>query len=152
MAKTKKQNADGTPKTRQRSSARQGVRLNVWRTVSGSTAANASDLPQSAIPLAALDKIIAEADQIFIEQAAFRASKQLTSQRLQVLFDQGDKLTTVLKVLARQRYGNGNDKLVEFGIQPLRTRPKATVVTPTTPAPETGTPGSTPSTTLPGSK
>ena len=70
-----------------------------------------------------------------IDQAAFRAGKQVTSQRLVTLFEQGDKLATVLKVLVKQHYGNGNDKLVEFGIQPLRTRAKATVVPPTAPAP-----------------
>ena len=137
---SKKKNADGTPK-RQRS-ARLGDRRKVWRTVSGSVAANATDLPQAAIPLSALDKIIVEADQIFVDQAAFRAGKQVTSQRLVTLFEQGDKLATVLKVLVKQHYGNGSDKLVEFGIQPLRTRPKATVVPPTTPAP---TPSTTPS-------
>jgi hypothetical protein len=139
MAKKKKTNADGTPK-RQRS-ARQGDRTKTWRTVSGSVAANAAELPQAAIPVAALDKILAEVDQIFVDQAAFRASKQLTSQRLLTLLDQGDKLTTVLKVIAKQHYGNGSDKLVEFGIQPLRVRPKATVVPPTTPDP---TPAATP--------
>lgn len=145
-------NADGTPKTRQRS-ARQGVRLKIWRTVSSSVAANASDLPHAAVPLAALDKVITEADQILVEQAALQASKQLTSQRLQALFVQGDKLATVLKVIVKQHYGNGSDKLVEFGIQPLRARPKATVVPPTTPVPEPGTPAPSPAiTTLPGSK
>jgi hypothetical protein len=133
MAKKKKTNADGTPK-RQRS-ARQGDRTKTWRTVSGSVAANVAELPQAVIPLAALDKILVEVDQIFVDQAAFRASKQLTSQRLTTLLDQGDKLTTVLKVIARQHYGNGSDKLVEFGIQPLRVRPKATVEPPTPPAP-----------------
>lgn len=133
MAKKKTTNPDGTPK-RQRS-VRLGDRRKTWRTVSGSVAANAAELPQAAIPLAALDKILDEVDQIFVDQAAFRASKQLTSQRLATLFAQGDKLTTVLKVIAKQHYGNGSDKLVEFGIQPLRVRPKATVVPPTTPAP-----------------
>ena len=149
MAK-KKTNADGTPK-RQRS-VRLGDRRKTWTTVSGSVAANAADLPQAAIPLAALDKIIAEVDQIFIDQAAFRASKQVTSQRLLSLFEQGDKLATVLKVIVKQHYGNGSDKLVEFGVKPLRTRPKATVVPPTTPAPEAGTPAPIPSTTPPSSK
>ncbi|HSS78575.1 MAG TPA: hypothetical protein VLV54_17750 [Thermoanaerobaculia bacterium] len=149
---SKKKNEDGTPKTRQRSS-RKGVRLNIWRTVSGSVAANVTDLPQTAIILATLDKVIAETDQIFLDQAAFRASKQLTSQRLQVLFDQGDKLTTVLKFIVKQHYGNGNDKLVEFGVQPLRVRSKATVVPPAAPAPESGTPAPVlPATTLPSSK
>jgi hypothetical protein len=150
MAK-KKTNADGTPKKTRRS-ARQGDRRKTWTTVSGSVTANAADLPQAAIPLAALDKIISEADQIFVDQAAFRASKQVTSQRLLTLFDQGDKLATVLKVLVKQHYGNGSDKLVEFGIQPLRTRPKATVVPTPTPAPEIETPAPAPSTTPPSSK
>jgi len=144
---SKKKNADGTPK-RQRS-ARLGDRRKVWRTVSGSVAANATDLPQAAIPLSALDKIIVEADQIFVDQAAFRASKQVTSQRLLTLFEQGDKLATVLKVIVKQHYGNGNDKLVEFGIQPLRARAKATVVPPTTPAPAPETPAPVPSATTP---
>jgi len=148
---SKKKNADGTPKRLR--SARLGDRRKVWRTVSGSVAANVADLPQAVIPLAGLDKILAEADQIFVDQAAFRAGKQVTSQRLVTLFEQGDKLATVLKVLVKQHYGNGNDKLVEFGIQPLRTRPKATVVPPATPAPETGTPAPVlPAITLPSSK
>ncbi|HSS47361.1 MAG TPA: hypothetical protein VLX28_00310 [Thermoanaerobaculia bacterium] len=144
-----KNNTDVTPKKTRQRSARRGVRLNIWRMVSSSAAANAADLPQAAIPLVALDKIIAEADQIFVEQAAFRASKQLSSQRLLVLFDQGDKLTTVLKAIDKQHYGNRNDKLVEFGIQPFRSRPKATAVPPTTPAPEPGTPDPAPATTPP---
>ena len=111
-------------------------------------------MPQAAVPLAALDKVIDEVDQILVEQAALRAGKQLTTQRLQALFLQGDKLATVLKVIVKQHYGNGSDKLVELGVQPLRTRPKATVVPPPTiPAPEPGTPVPvSPATTLPGNK
>ncbi|MFY9823340.1 MAG: hypothetical protein WAM82_18305 [Thermoanaerobaculia bacterium] len=42
--------------------------------------------------------------------------------------------------------GIRNDKLVEFGVQPFRSRSKTT---PTTPAPEPGTPDPAPATTLP---
>ena len=125
-----KKNADGSRKTRQRAGRRQGQRVQSWRNVSASSAANASEVPQLAIPLALLERIIEETDRIFFDQAAFRASKQLASQRLKVLFDQGDKLTTVMKVIVKQHFGNGNDKLVEFGIQPLRSRPRPTVVPP----------------------
>src|SRR3954469_21754296 len=135
-----KKNADGTQKTRRRAGRRQGERVQVWRNVSVSSAANAAEVPQLAILLTSLEKVIDETDRIFIEQAAFRASKQLASQRLQVLFDQGDKLTTVMKVIVKQHYGNGNDKLVEFGIQPFRARPKPTVVPPAAPSPEIETP------------
>ena len=149
MAK-KKTNADGTPKRLR--SLRLGDRRKGWTTVSGSVTANAADLPHAAIPLAALDKIMVEVDQISVDQAAFRASKQVTSQRLLTLFEQGDKLSTVLKAIVKQHYGNGNDKLVEFGIQPLRTRSKPTVVPPMTPAPTPEKPTSIPSTTPPSSK
>ncbi|HEX4961485.1 MAG TPA: hypothetical protein VF173_11645 [Thermoanaerobaculia bacterium] len=40
---------------------------------------------------------------------------------------------------------------MEFGIQPLRPRAKATVVPPTIPAPEPGTPALAPSATAPSS-
>ena len=82
-----------------------------------------------------LVSVIEEVDKILAEQAVFQASKQITSRRLQALVNQGGKLTTVLKVIAKQRYGHGNDKLVEFGIQPLRSRPKPTVVPPAAPPP-----------------
>src|SRR3954468_19480562 len=121
MAK-KKTNADGTPK-RQRFD-RQGERFQLWRTTSTAAAANAADLPQAAIPLAALGAIIAEIDQILVDQDPFQAHKQLTSQRLKTLLSQGNKLTTLLKVIVRQHYGIGSDKLVGFGIKPLRTRNK----------------------------
>ncbi len=71
-----------------------------------------------------LQSVITEVDKVVTDQSAFQASKQMASQRLQALVDQGDKLTTVLKTIIRQHYGNGSDKLVEFGIQPLRARPK----------------------------
>jgi hypothetical protein len=135
----------GTPKARTRST-RQGDRFKVWRKVAVSAAANAADLPQAEITRGSLEKVITEVDKIVIDQGAYQASKQMASQRLQALLDQGDKLTTVLKTIIRQHYGSGSDKLVEFGIQPLRVRPKATVVPPAPPPPEVGAPGATPTT------
>ena len=148
MAKKKKVNADGTPKPSQLT-RRQGEQFKEWRQVAVATAANAFDLPGAAMQLAALQGVIGEVDKILAEQSVFQASKQITSKRLQTLVNQGGKLSTVLKAIAKQRYGHGNDKLVEFGIQPLRSRRKPTVVPPTAPPPEAGTPASTPATTTP---
>ncbi len=142
-----KKNADGTPK-RARTTRRQGEKYAVWRKAASSAAANAADLPQAELTRTSLDKVIVEVDQIVVDQGAFQAAKQLSSQRLQTLIDQGDKLTTVLKAIIKQHYGNGSDKLVEFGIQPLRTRPKPTVEPPTTPAPTPETPVPAPATSL----
>ena len=136
---------DPTKKTRSKI-LRQKEKFQVWRNVATATAANASDLPGTETRLASLEGTITEVDTILSEQVTFQASKQVTSQRLKTLVNQGDKLTTVLKAMARQHYGNGNDKLVEFGIQPLRSRTKPTVM-PSTPLPlGTGPSGSTPTT------
>src|SRR5262249_31399225 len=109
---SKKKNADGTKSTITLS-RRQGVQVKEWKGVAVATAANAADLPGVASQHAALVAVIDEIDKIFAEQATFRASKQMASQRLATLFSQGGKLATVLKVTAKQRYGHGNDKLVE---------------------------------------
>jgi hypothetical protein len=119
---------------------RQKEQFMEWRKVEVATAANAADLPGAAVQHAALVNVIGEVDKILAEQAVFQANKQVSSQRLQTLVNQGGKLSTVLKAIAKQHYGHGNDKLVEFGIQPLRSRPKPTVVPPTAPPPEAGTP------------
>ncbi|HEV7507601.1 MAG TPA: hypothetical protein VGS07_22140 [Thermoanaerobaculia bacterium] len=136
---------DPTKKTRSKI-LRQKEKFQVWRNVATATATNASELTGTEARLSALESVLTEVDKILSEQAAFQASKQMTSQRLKALVNQGDKLTTVLKAMAKQHYGNGNDKLVEFGIQPLRSRPKPTVVPSTPPPPEPGPSGPTPTT------
>ena len=134
----KKKVTDPTKKTRSKI-LRQKEKFQVWRTVASATAANAAELLGTETRLTALEDVLTEVDKITAEQVTFQANKQITSQRLKVLVNKGDKLTTVLKVMAKQHYGNGNDKLVEFGIQPLRTRTKPTVE-PSTPPPPAAAP------------
>ena len=110
-----RKNADGTSKTRVRFT-RHGDRFKAWRTTSASAAANAPEVPQAEFTRVALEKVIVEVDQVLIDQSAFRASKQLASQRLKTLVNQGNKLNTVLTTIIKKHYGNGSDKLVEFGI------------------------------------
>jgi hypothetical protein len=136
---------DPTKKTRSKV-VRQKEKFQVWRNVATATAANASEITGTETRLTALEGVITEVDTILSEQVTFQASKQLTSQRLKTLVNQGDKLTTVLKAMAKQHYGNGSDKLVEFGIKPLRSRTKPTVVPPTPPPPEAAPSGPTPAT------
>jgi len=141
-------NTDPTKKVRQKTQA-QGEQFKEWRNVATATAANAAVLPPTEVQLTALNGVLGEVDKILAEQATFRASKQMASKRLQALVNQGTKLSTVLKMIAKQHYGHGNDKLVEFGIKPLRSRSKPTVVPP--PVPEAGTTNPAP-TILPTSK
>jgi hypothetical protein len=133
---------DPTTKTRSKI-VRQKEKFQVWRNAATATAANASELLGTETRLTALQGVLTEVDTILSEQATFQASKQIASQRLKTLVNQGDKLTTVLKAMAKQHYGNGNDKLVEFGIKPLRSRTKPTVVPSTPPPPEAAPSGPT---------
>jgi hypothetical protein len=139
-----KKSADPNKKTRQKTT-RRGERLKEWRKIAAAAAANASDLPTAEVPRQRLEKVIGEMDSILVEQGLFQSNKQQASQRLQTLANQGTKLATVLKVVVKQHYGHDNDKLVEFGIQPFRSRPRTTqptVAPPTTPG--SGTPSPTP--------
>lgn len=70
------------------------------------------------------------------------ATKQETTKRLRTLLAEGRKLATFLRAGVKQRYGNRAEKLVEFGLAPLRPKvrtPDATKipVTPPTPNPAT---------------
>ncbi|HEV7786757.1 MAG TPA: hypothetical protein VGQ28_15535, partial [Thermoanaerobaculia bacterium] len=99
---------DPTKKTRSKI-VRQKEKFQVWRNVAAATAANAPEITGTEARLAALESVLTEVDKILSEQVTFQASKQMTSQRLKILVNQGDKLTTVLKAMAKQHYGNGND-------------------------------------------
>src|SRR5258706_15283789 len=103
MAK-KKKNADGT--TKRAKTPRRGERFTVWRNVSTSTAANAADLPELEPTRLKLAGVIVEVDKILVDQDAFQASKQLSTQRLKVLIDNGNRLTNVLKAMVKQHYAS----------------------------------------------
>jgi hypothetical protein len=145
MSTITKKVTDPTKNTRSKI-LRQKEKFQVWRNVATATADNASELTGTADRLTALEGVLTEVDKILTDRASFQANKQMNSQRLKTLVNQGDKLTTVLKAMAKQHYGNGNDKLVQFGIQPLRSRTKPTVVPSTPPPPEAEPSGSTPTT------
>jgi len=67
------------------------------------------------------------------DQAVFKATKQGASRRVEELIAEGNKLDTFLCVGLREHYGNGNEKLAEYDIQPFRGRRPATVNPPPPP-------------------
>jgi hypothetical protein len=105
--------------------------LSAWRT-------NAGDLEHLEVSHAALEALLAELEQITTQQGQHNAGKQLAAKHSQQLLADGSKLATLLRVGLKQRYGNRNEKLVEFGIRPLRRTRKAKEEEP--PATEAGTP------------
>ena len=83
-----------------------------------------------------------EWDGLTTAAAANAADLPQLSQRMAEILAEGAKLATVIRVLAKQPYGNRSDKLVELGTAPFRGR--ARKAAPATQPP--GLTGSTPTT------
>lgn len=110
-----------------------------WAMLSASLAVNADELPHLEAHRQLLEGLLEEAHSLTSEQALRAAEKQDATKRLQDVLDQGQKLATFLRTGVRQHFGNRSEKLVEFGMQPFRSRPKPAepVIPPReTPAPE----------------
>lgn len=105
-----------------------------WEQTSITVAANLDELPHLEAPRAKLQTTLEEFRALGTQQDLHAAAKQQISQRMKVLLADGKKLATFLRTGIRQHFGNRNEKLVEFGIQPFRRRKKEPPVT-TPPAP-----------------
>ena len=107
--------------------------VNGWEEQLTAVAQNIADMPQSEIPRGKLRGVLNEIREVSVEQAALTAAKQEASKRLAELLASGRKISTLLRTLVREHYGNRSEKLVEFDLQPLRGRPR----NPETPPPTT---------------
>lgn len=117
-----------------------GVTLNGWERLLASLEANAGDLPQFETYRAQLKTMLDGAREASAQQAALAANKQETTKKLQSVLADGRKLANFLRNGVRQRYGNRSEKLVEFGLNPLRTRVRALLPAVKPPQPPAVTP------------
>ena len=107
--------------------------VNGWEEQLTAVAQNIADLPQSEIPRGKLQGVLAEIRDVSAQQAALTAAKQEASKRLAELLSQGRKISTLLRNIVREHYGNRSEKLAEFNLQPLRGRPRNPQIPPPTP-------------------
>ncbi len=112
--------------------------LSYWQQLLTALADNEGNLPQLTIQREKLEGLLAQALAQVNTQAIHTAAKQLASNELATLIDQGGKLATVLRTSLREHYGSRSEKLTEFRIQPFRGKKKAAVVVP--PPPEAPAP------------
>jgi len=99
-----------------------GVTINGWEQLATSMEANAEDFPHLEAQRQELADTLVQVRDVSTRQAALTAAKQEATQELQTLLAEGRKLATFLRVGIRQRYGNRSEKLVEFKLQPFRSR------------------------------
>jgi hypothetical protein len=110
--------------------------VNVWDELLVALEANIADLPQLELPRQRLQVITDQIKGISAEQAVATASRQQATQRVEFLLAQGRKLATVLRSSVREHYGNRNQKIAEFGLQPLHTGPGSAATVNPMPVPE----------------
>lgn len=116
---------------------RYGATLNGWERLLASMEANPEDFKTLEDYRAKLKSMLDTARQTSAQQAAMDAAKQEATKSLQALLTEGRKLATFLRGGVKQRYGDRSEKLVEFGLAPLRpkTKAKADPKPPATPPP-----------------
>jgi hypothetical protein len=119
--------------------------LKDWEMLQTSAAANAADLPLPPGALAKLDAALTELRALLAEQAVHKANKQTTSKRLRSALNRGRKVVTMMRGVIKEHYGIDNEKLAEFGIQPLRIRARRPAAEPE-PQPEPTAPPQPPTT------
>jgi hypothetical protein len=110
--------------------------VTTWDKLLVALEANIADFPQLETPRQRLLTILDQAKAFSAEQAAFTASRQEATQRVELLLAQGRKLATVLFASVREQYGNRNQKIAEFGLQPLHTGPGSAATVNPMPQPE----------------
>jgi hypothetical protein len=109
-----------------------------WEKLLVALLANIAELPHLEVPRAKLQALLDEVRGLVSQQDVHAASKQQVSQRLKVALADGKKLATFLSTGVKEHFGNRNEKLVEFGVQPFRrkkTDPAALKPAPKDPAP-----------------
>lgn len=79
-------------------------------------------MPHLEAPRQKLVGILGELQTLSVEQDLHAANKQLVSQRLKVRLEEGRKLATFLRTGIKEHFGNRNEKVTEFGVQPFRRR------------------------------
>jgi len=108
--------------------------VNVWEEGLAALDGNIEDLPQAEIPRQKLRSILTQIRGVAARQSALTADRQEATKELYILLAQGRKLTTLLRTIIREHYGNRSEKLAEFNVQPLRGRRRNPEIT--NPAPE----------------
>ena len=115
--------------------------LNGWVKLLAALVAHAAELPYLAEPASRLANLLQQANGLSTEYSALTGTKQDIGRRLQQALREGDALAAFLRSGARERFGNRSELLVEFGMQPFRSRLRSVKPPPpVTPDPETPAP------------
>jgi len=89
-----------------------------------SMSANAEKLKPYEETRLKFEGLVTKAQGLTQQQGALTATKQETSKELKEVLKELQQVATVLRFAVREHYGKDAEKLVEFGLQPFRGRPR----------------------------
>ncbi len=95
---------------------------NEWEKLIRSLIVNLAQLPQLEGARTKLEGLLGSFRELATQQALHQASKQETSKQIQAVIRDGRKTASMIRAVLKEHYGNGSEKLVEFGVQPFRAR------------------------------
>ena len=95
--------------------------------------ANRTDLEHVEATRQRLEVQLAAALEAADRQAKHTAAKQEASQQLRTFMTESERLANILRLSVKQHYGIRAEKLVEFGLQPFRRRPRKPAAAPEPP-------------------
>ena len=88
--------------------------------LSTALSANSGELTHLEGARTKLEGLLAQAQEVAKQQAAFTAGKQESSRQLKTLLTEGVRLANALRVMLKEHYGIRSEKLAEYGLQPFR--------------------------------
>lgn len=92
--------------------------------INKAVAANTDELPHLETKRLRLDDVLVRVRDLAAQQADLAARKQEITKQMVALILEGRDLVTFLKAGVRQHFGRRAEKLVAFGLQPFRSRPR----------------------------
>ncbi len=93
-----------------------------WQRLLAAVEDNLQSLPDILAEKTALEQALLEARSVKAEQDAYTASRQEATQNLNMVLDTGRDLAMRIRAAAKHRIGARSERLVQFGIAPLRRR------------------------------
>ena len=116
-----------------------------WEMLLATIRASAAGLPGLEAFIAPLEALLAAAKELTVRVETSRGIKQQETQQRRALLQEGKNLTSRIRAALKAHFGLQNERLVEFGVRPIRSRSRARTTPPEQQktAPSSPTPTST---------
>ena len=99
-----------------------------WENLLAALKERAELLPTLEAESIALEKTLAEARLLKVQQESQKAGRQELTQRIKTVVAHGSEVAIAIRAVAKGKVGFRNERLVHFGVSPFRKRVRKPVV------------------------